>query len=118
MRAFPFPFRHARSLPGGGAKAGEEVGCGDHEDQGRQPLLVVVPDGLVPDRVGDRVRLIGYTGDGLGEREGGAFGVAEGGASRQAATAKSRSSVSPASLRRRECSSTQALQPLIWLTHN
>src|SRR5215472_5269292 len=79
MRAFPFPIRRAHSLPGGGAEAGKEVGGGDHEDQGCQPLLVVVPGGLVPDRVGDWVRLIGYTGDGLGKREGGTFAFAKGG---------------------------------------
>src|SRR5438105_10255551 len=60
-----------RHLPGGGVEAVEEVGRGDHEDQGREPLLVVVPGGLVPDRVWDRVRPIGEPGDGLGEREGG-----------------------------------------------
>jgi hypothetical protein len=36
----------------------EEVGCGDHEDQDRQSLLVVVPGSLVPDRVRNRVGLI------------------------------------------------------------
>jgi hypothetical protein len=52
----------------------EEVGCGDHEDQDRQSLLFVVPGGLVIDLVWDRVCPIGYTGDGLGQRQGGAFG--------------------------------------------
>jgi hypothetical protein len=61
-------------LPDGDVKAVEEVGGGDHKDQDRESLLVVVPSGLVPDRVGDRVRLIGYTGDSLGERQCGTFG--------------------------------------------
>jgi hypothetical protein len=56
--SFTLPFR-ARHLPGGGVEAVEEVGRGDHEDQGCEPLLVVVPGGLVPDRVWDRVRPIG-----------------------------------------------------------
>src|SRR5438477_11115488 len=67
----------ARHLPGGGIEAVEEVGRGDHEDQGCEPLLVVVPAGLVPDRVWDRVGPIGETGGSLGEREGGTFGVGE-----------------------------------------
>lgn len=79
MRACPLLARYARALPGGGAEAGEEVGRGDQEDQGCQPLLVVVSGGLFPDRIGDRVRLIGYTGDGLGEREGGVFGLGKAG---------------------------------------
>src|SRR5216683_2959744 len=71
------PGHCARHLPGSGVEAVEEVGRGDHEDQGREPLLVVVPAGLVPDLVGDRVRPIGETGGSLGEREGGTFGVGE-----------------------------------------
>ena len=71
------PTLAACHLPDGDMEAVEEVGCGDHEDQDRQSLLVVVPSGLLPDLVWDRVRLIGYTGDGLGERQGGAFGVGE-----------------------------------------
>src|SRR5437764_11316883 len=65
----------ARYLPGGDVEAVEEVGRGDHEDQSRESLLVVVPGGLVPDRVWDRVGPVGKPGDGLGEREGGSFGV-------------------------------------------
>src|SRR5258707_3446056 len=71
------PGHCARHLPGGGVEAVEEVGRGNHEDQGREPLLCVVPAGLVPDLVGDRVRPIGETGGSLGEREGGTFGVGE-----------------------------------------
>jgi hypothetical protein len=66
------PTLAACHLPGGDVEAVEEVGCGDHEDQDRQSLLVVVPGGLVIDLVWDRVCPIGYTGDGLGQRQGGA----------------------------------------------
>ena len=71
------PTLAACHLPGGGIEAVEEVGCGDHKDQGRESLLVVVLGGLVPDRVWDRVGPVGKPGDGLGEREGGTFGVSE-----------------------------------------
>ena len=71
------PVLAARHLPGGGIEAVEEVGSGDREDQGRQSLLIVVPGGLVVDLVWDRVGLVGETGDSLGEREGGTFGVGE-----------------------------------------
>src|SRR5260370_17458149 len=64
-------------MPDGGVEAVEEVGRGDHEDQSRESLLVVVPGGLFPDRVWDRVGPVGKSGDGLGEREGGTFGVGE-----------------------------------------
>jgi len=65
----------------------EEVGRGDHEDQGRQRRLVVVPGGLVPDLVRYRVGpvagniLWGYLGDHGGHKrlvEGGALGTAFG----------------------------------------
>jgi hypothetical protein len=75
-----------------------------------------VPGGLLPDLVGNRVRPVGQPGDGKGSCEGGTFGVGEVGASRQATTAKRRSSVSPACLALRAPASTQKLQPLIWLT--
>jgi hypothetical protein len=39
-------------LPGGDVEAVEDVGRGDHEDQRREPVLVVVAGGLVPDLVG------------------------------------------------------------------
>ena|SRR2546426_2883441 len=42
---------------------------------GPKRRLVVAPGDLVPDLVGYRVRPVGYTGDGLGER--GTFGVGE-----------------------------------------
>ena len=58
-------------------EAVEAVGCGAQEDQDRQSLLVVVPGGLVRDLVWDRVGPVGKAGDGLGEREGGTFGVGE-----------------------------------------
>ena len=67
----------ARRLLDGDIDAIEEVGHGDHENDGGQPLLVVVPDGFLPDLVRNRVGPVGKTGDGLGECEGGAFGVGE-----------------------------------------
>src|SRR5260370_22347969 len=77
MRTFTLPFRRARHLPGGSVEAVEEIGCGDDKDQSREPLLVVVPASFVPDLVWDRVRTVGETGGGLGEREGSPFGVGE-----------------------------------------
>src|SRR5258708_21274144 len=62
---------------GGGVEAVEEVGRRDHEDQSRESLLIVVPGGLVPDRVWDRVGPVGKPSDGLSERERGTFGVGE-----------------------------------------
>lgn len=69
----------ARHLLGGGVEAVEEIGRGDRRDTGGQSLLVVVPGGLVPDRVEDRVGPIGETGGSLNERQGSPFGIAEGG---------------------------------------
>jgi hypothetical protein len=74
-----------------------------------------VPGGLVPDLVRYRVRPVGQPGDGLGERQRGAFGVGEARRIRQAAAANSRSPVSPAFWALREPESTQELHPLIWL---
>src|SRR6266702_390277 len=74
MCACSFPVRRVSSLPGSSAEAREKIGRRGQENQGRQPLLVVVPGSLVPDRIGDRVRLIGDPGESLSEREGGAFG--------------------------------------------
>src|SRR2546425_2119837 len=71
------PTLAACHLPGGDIEAVEEGGCGDHEDQGRESLLVVVPGGLVPDRIRDRVGPVGKAGDGPGEREGGTVGGGE-----------------------------------------
>src|SRR5215467_214493 len=67
----------ARHLPGGGIEAIEEIGCGDHEDQGCESLLIIVPGSLVPDLIGDWIGPVGKPGDGLGERECGTFGVGE-----------------------------------------
>ena len=67
----------ARRLLDGDIDAVEEVGHGDHENDGGQPLLVIVPGGFLPDLVRNRVGPVGETGDGLGECEGGAFGVGE-----------------------------------------
>src|SRR5690242_10689701 len=71
------PMLTTSHLPGGDVEAVEEVGHPDHEDQGRKSLLVVMPGGLVPDVVWDRVRPVGQSGDGLGECEGGSFGLCE-----------------------------------------
>jgi hypothetical protein len=38
-------------------------------------LVTLVPRGLVPDRVRDRVGAVGQASDGFGEREGGTFGL-------------------------------------------
>jgi RNA polymerase sigma-70 factor (ECF subfamily) len=67
----------ARDLPGGDVDAVEDVHGGDPQDQRGQLLLVVVPGGLVPDPVRYGVGPVAEPGDGFGERQGGAFGVAE-----------------------------------------
>src|SRR5437763_17173721 len=69
----------ARRLPDGDIDAVEEGGYGDHENDGGQPLLVIVPGGFLPDLVRNSVGPVGETGDGLGEGEGGAVGVGAGG---------------------------------------
>src|SRR5579872_792357 len=61
----------------GGVEAVEEVGGGNHEEQGGETFLVIMAGGLVPDVVGDGVGAVGKAGDGLGEGEGGTFGVGE-----------------------------------------
>src|SRR5260370_32316386 len=66
------PTLAACHLPDSDMEAVEEGGCGDHEDQDRQPLLVVAPGGLLPDRGLGRVRLVGYSVDGPRGRPGGA----------------------------------------------
>ena len=71
------PTLTACHLPSSGIEAVEEIGYADHKDQGSQSLLVVVADGLVVDLVWDGVGPIGKPGDGLGECEGGTFGVGE-----------------------------------------
>jgi hypothetical protein len=67
----------ARHLPCGVVEAVEEVSRGNHEDQSRQPSLVVIACGLLPDRVWNRVGLVGKSGDGFGEREGSTLGIGE-----------------------------------------
>jgi hypothetical protein len=76
-RKSELPTLAACHLPGGDIEAVEEVGGADHEDQGRESLLVVVPGGLLPDLVWDRVGLVSKPGNGKGSREGGTFGVGE-----------------------------------------
>ena len=88
---------------------------GDGEDERRQLSLVEVPPGFVQGVVGHRISPVAETGHRFAERQCRALGVGEVGASRHAAMAKIRSSVSPAFLRERPCMSTQTLQPLIWL---
>src|SRR5439155_24752535 len=46
----------ARHLPRGDVDAVPCVDHGDREDEGREPLLVVVPGGLVPHLVRHRIR--------------------------------------------------------------
>src|SRR5579872_2697938 len=73
----PLPALAARRLPDGSIDTVEEVGRGDHEDQSRESPLVVLPGGLVPDRVWDRIGPVGKSGDGLSECESGTFRVAK-----------------------------------------
>jgi O-acetylserine/cysteine efflux transporter len=67
----------AGHLPGGHVEAVEYVGRRDHEDQGREAPLIVVPGRLVPDLVGHRVRPVAEPGHGLGQRQRGPLGVGE-----------------------------------------
>jgi hypothetical protein len=62
----------ARHLPGGDVEPVEEVGRGNGEDEGGQPFLVVMPGGLVPDLVRDRIGSVAEPGDGFGQGERGA----------------------------------------------
>ena len=104
-------------LPGDAVEAVEHVGDGDLQDQGGHALLVVVPRRLVPDRVGSRVGAVGQPGGGLGQRQGGALRVGEvrGGRARRT-TAATRSADSPPLTSALTPLSTQAPQPLTWLT--
>jgi O-acetylserine/cysteine efflux transporter len=64
-------------LPGGHSEAVEDVGRRDHEDQGREATLIVVPGGLVPDVVRHRVRPVAEPGHRLGEGQRGLLGAGE-----------------------------------------
>src|SRR5258708_6520199 len=74
---YPLPALDARHLPGGGIQAIEEVGRGNHQKQGRHPLLVIVLRGLLPDLVRHRVAPVSHPSDGLGERQGSPLGIAK-----------------------------------------
>jgi O-acetylserine/cysteine efflux transporter len=67
----------ASHLPGGHVEAVEDVGRSDHEEQGREATLIVVPGRLVPDLVGHRVGTVAEPGHGLGEGQRSAFGGGE-----------------------------------------
>jgi drug/metabolite transporter (DMT)-like permease len=64
-------------LAGGHVEAVEHVGRRDHEEQGREATLIVVPGGLVPDVVGHRVRPVAEPGHRLGQGQRGPLGVGE-----------------------------------------
>ena len=74
---YPLPALDARHLPGGGIQAIEEVGRGNHQKQGRHPLLVIVLRGLLPDLVRHRVAPVSHPSDGLGERQSSPLGIAK-----------------------------------------
>src|SRR5215467_13592069 len=67
----------ASHLPGGHVEAVEDVGRSDHEEQGREATLIVVPGRLVPDLVGHRVGPVAEPGHGLGQGQRGPLGVGE-----------------------------------------
>jgi drug/metabolite transporter (DMT)-like permease len=67
----------ASHLPGGHVEAVEDVGRRDHEEQGREATLIVVPGHLVPDLVGHRVGPVAEPGHGLGQGKRGPFGLGE-----------------------------------------
>src|SRR5207253_3911316 len=64
-----------RLLPSADVEPVEEVRRRDHEDQRREPPLVVVTGRGVPDLVGHRVGPVAEPGDRLGERQRGPFGL-------------------------------------------
>ncbi len=94
----------------------EQIGRGDPQhERGELPLVVVLGD-LVPDLVGHGVRLGRSTGSSPRRAPSAARSPSSNhGASRQAETAKSRSSVSPAFLAPSAPDTTQNPHPLIWL---
>jgi O-acetylserine/cysteine efflux transporter len=69
----------ASHLPGGDVETVVDVGGRDHEDQGGEAPLIVVPGGLGPDLVGHRVRPVAESGHGLGEGQRGRLGAGEAG---------------------------------------
>lgn len=69
----------ARHLPRRDVQAVPRIGCGDHENQARKLLFVVMPRRLIPDFVRHGIRSVGEPRDGLGKRQRGAFGVGEAG---------------------------------------
>jgi Sigma-70 region 2 len=58
----------ACDLPGGDVEPVINVGGGDPQQQAREGTLVVVPGGLVPDRIRHRVGPVGQPGDGEPDR--------------------------------------------------
>ena len=106
----------AGDLPRRGVEPVEQVGDGDHQDDRGELLLVEVRGGGVPDLVADRVGAVGQPRRGLGQRQRRRSSSVKYGVSRQATTVASRSSLTPALRAVLAPASTQALQPLIWLT--
>ena len=78
--------------------------------------LVVVSGGLGPDLVGDRAGSVGEPGRGFGERKSGAFRVVEERVLIPGRDVWNFSGLTPALVALAAPASTQALQPLIWLT--
>src|SRR3989442_10543880 len=72
-RARPF----SRHLPGGDIDTVKDVYHRDRKNQRRERPFIVVAGGLVPDVIGNRIRSIAEPRHGLGERQGGAFGIGE-----------------------------------------
>ena len=64
-------------LPGGKFSRFKTLISPNLDEQGGERGLVIVPGGLVPDRVWDRVRPVTETGDCFGQRQCGALGITE-----------------------------------------
>jgi drug/metabolite transporter (DMT)-like permease len=64
-------------LPGGHVEAVEHIGGRDHENQGGEAPLIVVPGGLVPYLVGHRVTAVAEPGHRFGQGQRGPLGAGE-----------------------------------------
>ena len=67
----------AGDLPGGDVEAIPDIGHGDVEDDGSELGFAVMTFRFVPDVIGNGIAAVAEARDGLGEREGGAFGIGE-----------------------------------------
>ena len=101
------------NLPRGDVEPVPDVDAGDGQNQRAQLLLVEVVGRYIPDLVRHRIRTVGDAGRRLGQSQRGRFASLKKGASRQAATAKMRSSVSPSLRAICGCCTAQTPQPLI-----